>query len=70
MELDEGFEAWVISPEDFIVNKLARPDRGAVDEQDVKSVLVRQEDKLDRKYLERRARDAGVFNILKIIEAS
>jgi hypothetical protein len=70
MELDKGFEAWVISPEDFIVNKLARPDRGAVDEQDVKSVLVRQEDKLDRKYLERRARDAGVFNILKIIEAS
>jgi hypothetical protein len=70
MELDEGFEAWVISPEDFIVNKLARPDRGAVDEQDVKSVLVRQERKLDREYLERRARDAGVFNVLKMIEAS
>lgn len=70
MELDEGFEAWVISPEDFIVNKLARPDRGAVDEQDVKSVLVRQENRLDRRYLERRAQEAGVFNILKNIEAS
>lgn len=70
MELDEGFEAWIISPEDFIVNKLARPDRGAVDEQDVKSVLVRQENRLDKEYLERRAQDAGVFNILKNIEAS
>jgi hypothetical protein len=70
MELDESFEAWVISPEDFIVNKLARPDRGAVDEQDVKSVLVRQENRLDRRYLERRAQEAGVFNILKNIEAS
>jgi len=70
MELDKGFEAWVISPEDFIVNKLARPDRGAVDEQDVKSVLVRQENRLDKEYLERRAQHAGVFNILMKIEAS
>ncbi|MHA1578329.1 MAG: hypothetical protein ACTSUQ_01715 [Candidatus Freyarchaeota archaeon] len=41
-ELDNDLEAWTISPEDFTVNKLARPDRGAVDEQDVKSVLTRQ----------------------------
>jgi len=70
MKLDEGFEAWVISPEDYIVNKLARPDRGAVDEQDVKSVLVRQKDSLDKKYLEKRAQDAGVLTLLKLIESS
>jgi predicted nucleotidyltransferase len=70
MELDKGFEAWVISPEDFIVNKLARPDRGAVDEQDIKSVLVRQKNRLDKKYLEKRAQDAGVLTAYKIIEAA
>lgn len=68
--LDENIEAWIISPEDFIVNKLARPDRGAVDEQDVKSVLVRQKDKLDKEYLEKRARDAEVLTVLKTIQAS
>jgi hypothetical protein len=66
--LDAGVEAWIVSPEDFIVNKLARPDRGAVDEQDVKSVLVRQAGKLDWEYLERRAREAGVLTILQIIQ--
>lgn len=70
MTLDKGVEAWVIPPEDYIVNKLARPDRGAVDEQDVKSVLARQEDKLDKKYLETRAKAAEVLTILKIIEAA
>ena len=69
MRLDENVEAWVVSPEDFIVNKLARRDRGAVDEQDVKSVLVRQEDKLDWQYLNRRAREAGVITILQIIQS-
>jgi len=68
--LDENIEAWIISPEDFIVNKLARPDRGAIDEQDVKSVLVRQNDKLDKEYLEKRARDAEVLTVLKTIQAS
>ena len=68
--LDENIEAWIISPEDFIVNKLARPDRGAIDEQDVKSVLVRQKDKLDKEYLEKRARDAEVLTVLKTIQAS
>lgn len=69
VSLGEGVEAWVISPEDFVVNKLARPDRGAVDEQDVKSVLVRQGDKLDKTYLARRARQAGVTAILQAIQA-
>ena len=69
-KLDEDIEAWIISPEDFIVNKLARPDRGAVDEQDVKSVLVRQKDKLDKEYLGKRARDAEVLTVLKTIQAS
>jgi hypothetical protein len=37
----------IVSQEDFMVNELARKDRGEVDEQDVKSVSVRQEGKLD-----------------------
>ena len=28
VKLGEGLEAWIVSPEDFIVNRLARPDRG------------------------------------------
>jgi len=68
MELDENIKAWIVSPEDFIVNKLARPDRGVVDEQDVKSVLARQEGKLDREYLNSRARDAGVLTVLETIQ--
>ena len=69
-KLSEDFSAWIVSPEDFIVTKLARPDRGATDEQDVKSVLVRQEDKLDSQYLEKRAQEAGVLTILKAIQHS
>lgn len=69
VKLGEDLEVWIISAEDFIVNKLARPDRGAVDEQDVKSVLVRQECKLDMKYLEKRAKQAQVQTILKTIQA-
>jgi hypothetical protein len=69
VRLDTNTMAWVVSAEDFMVNKLARPDRGVTDEQDVKSVLVRQENKLDKQYLERRAREAGVLAILQTIEA-
>jgi predicted nucleotidyltransferase len=61
--------AWIISPEDFIVNKLSRPDRGAIDEQDVKSVLTRQKNKLDNEYLKRRAKEAGVLAVLQTIKA-
>lgn len=70
VELDSNIWAWIVSAEDFIVNKLARPDRGAIDEQDVKSVLVRQENKLDNEYLQRRAGEAGVLTILQTIQAS
>ena len=62
--------AMLVSPEDFIVTKLARPDRGVTDEQDVKSVLVRQTGKLDQKYLETRAKNAGVLTILQTIQNS
>jgi predicted nucleotidyltransferase len=68
VKLSEGFEVWIISAEDFIVNKLARPDRGAVDEQDVKSVLVRQEGKLDTKYLQKRAKQTQVQPLLEAIQ--
>ena len=70
IKMDIDIEAWIVSPEDFIVNKLARSDRGATDEQDVKSVLVRQEGKLDQEYLEKRAEDAGVFTILERIRTA
>jgi len=69
-ELGKNVSAWIISPEDFIVNKLARPDRGAVDEQDVKSVLVRQAGKLDNKYLPKRATQVDVLTLLETIRAS
>lgn len=69
VKLDANIWAWIVSAEDFIVNKLARPDRGVTDEQDVKSVLTRQENKLDNEYLQRRAREAGVLTILKTIQA-
>jgi len=63
-----GVKAWVISPEDFIVSKLARPDRGVVDEQDVKSVLERDDVQLDWRYLEEKAEKAGVLALLKTIK--
>lgn len=70
VNLNKNIQAWIISPEDFVVNKLARPDRGAIDEQDVKSVLVRQEGKLDKEYLEKRAQEAEVLTVLETIQAS
>jgi len=69
-KLGENISAWIISPEDFVVNKIARPDRGAVYEQDVKSVLVRQAGKLDKKYLTKRAQQAQVLAILQAIQAT
>jgi hypothetical protein len=66
--LDAKLWAWIISAEDFIVNKLAIPDRGVIDEQDVKSVLVLQENNLDNKYLQRRAKEAGVLALLQTIK--
>ena len=59
----------LVSPEDFVVSKLARPDRGVQDEKDVKSVLARLEGSLDMDYLERRARRMGVSALLEAIAA-
>lgn len=59
--------AWIISAEDFIVNKLSRPDRGAQDEEDVKSVLELQKGKLDMEYLIKRARATDVLDLLSMI---
>ncbi len=62
-----GVEVWMISPEDFIVSKLARSDRGVIDEQDVKSVLERDDVTLDWPYLRERAERAGVWSQLQMI---
>lgn len=59
---------WVIGPEDLIVNKLSRRDRSSTDEQDVITVLARQKGKLDRKYLEKQAKKAGVSSLLEVLE--
>ena len=61
-------EVWLVSPEDFVVSKLSRPDRGAQDEKDVKSVLTRLQGSIDEKYLDRRAAAAGVRELLRAIE--
>jgi len=61
-------QAYVVSPEDFMVTKLARPDRGLQDEKDVKSVFARLGGKIDREYLEERARAAGVSALLQAVE--
>jgi len=62
-----GVEVWIISPEDFIVSKLARSDRGVIDEQDVKSVLEREDVALDWSYLRGRAERAAVWAQLQMI---
>jgi len=68
IELEKNLFVWVVSAEDFIINKLARTDRRAQDESDVISVLARQKGKLDRKYLKERAEKAGVLALLKTLE--
>lgn len=64
---NDSFEMLVIGPEDFIVNKLARKDRGVLDEQDAVSVLARQKGKLDYPYLKKRAKGAGVIELLETL---
>ena len=61
----ESFEAYVLSPEDFIVNKLARRDRSARDEEDVVGVMESSKNRIDWKYLARRAREAGVLDLVQ-----
>jgi predicted nucleotidyltransferase len=63
----DGLRVWIVSPEDFIVSKLAKPDRGVSDEQDVKSVMERNGVCIDWDYLEERAEKAGVWALLKMI---
>lgn len=67
VNLSPDLSAWVLSPEDFVVNKLARRDRRAIDENDVVSVLERQKRQLDEKYLRKRAESADVLELLKAI---
>ena len=63
----DDFEMFAIGPEDFIVNKLSRKDRGVQDEVDVVSVLERQKSALDREYLAKRAKAAGVSGLLSAL---
>lgn len=59
------FEAYVLSPEDFIVNKLTRKDRTARDEEDVVGVMASSKDKIDWRYLAGRAKEAGVGDLVR-----
>jgi hypothetical protein len=63
----DSFEMFTIGPEDFIVNKLARRDRGVQDEQDAVSVLAMQKGKLDYSYLRKRAMQADVIGLLETL---
>jgi hypothetical protein len=63
----DDFEMFAIGSEDFIVNKLSRKDRGVQDEVDVVSVLERQKSALDREYLAKRAKAAGVSGLLSAL---
>jgi hypothetical protein len=64
---DDDFEIFAIGPEDFIVNKLFRKDRGVQDEMDVVSVLKLQKGKLDYEYLAQRAKAADVTGLLRTL---
>ena len=64
---DDDFEMFAIGPEDFIVNKLSRKDRGVQDEMDVVSVLKRQTGRLDYEYLAKRAKAADVAGLLQVL---
>ena len=64
---NDSFEMFAIGPEDFVVNKLARGDRGVQDEQDAVSVLALQKGKLDYSYLRKRANQAGVIELLETL---
>jgi hypothetical protein len=63
----DDFEMFAIGPEDFIVNKLSRKDRGVQDEMDVASVLKLQGGKLDLEYLAKRAKAADVQALVKVL---
>lgn len=58
------FEVYVLSPEDFIVNKLARMDRSARDEEDVIGVMASSKGKIDWNYLNKRAKEEKVSDLV------
>lgn len=64
------FEAYILSPEDLIVNSLARSDRSEQDETDVISILQNLSKELDNSYLETRATRAGVKEVLQAIRST
>ena len=64
---NDDFTIFTIGPEDFIVNKLARRDRGVQDELDTVSVLKLQEGKLDYPYLKKRAKQADIVELLETL---
>jgi hypothetical protein len=57
----------VLSPEDFILTKLARDDRSYVDIQDVLQILLAQQQLIDWNYLLTRASQQGVKSELQEI---
>lgn len=61
------FKAYILSPEDFIVNKLARKDRSARDEEDVVGVMASSKNKIDWRYLVKRAEGAEVEDLLQAL---
>lgn len=60
-----SFKAYVLSPEDFIVNKLARVDRDTRDEEDVVGVMASSKDKIDWSYLTKRAKEEKVLDLIR-----
>jgi len=65
----DGVPFWTIGPEDFIVNKLSRSDRSHGDEEDVISVLERRKGLLDNRYMKKRAKKAGVYELLEALKS-
>lgn len=61
---NKKFEAYVLGPEDFIVNKFARSDRTANDELDATKVYINLRHTIDLAYLERRAKSAKVWDLV------
>ncbi|MEM3401778.1 MAG: nucleotidyltransferase [Candidatus Hadarchaeales archaeon] len=68
VDVAAGLKVWVIGPEDFILNKLARPDRSELDEHDVISVMELCK-KLDERYLRKRAKSIGVLEVLDALRS-
>lgn len=64
----DAFDFWIIGPEDFIVNKLARIDRRAIDEADVLSVMKNDRLKLDTAYLHTVAERADILPLMRAVE--